>query len=138
MMRVQDEMLERTEGGVALARVGRFARAAHVQNHARIGQVFGDIDDALQLVHGLDAAHAFDFANGKREPPSRVALRSRLLGAWSDSSAESVSVQGLGHGLNFGARGVIEMASGTENFQTLETCARNLAKKFGSNFSGNE
>ena len=67
MMGVQNEMFEGAECGVALARVGLFARAAHVQDHSRVGQIFGDIDGALELVHGLDAAHAFDLADGKWE-----------------------------------------------------------------------
>src|SRR6516164_1896980 len=33
--RVQRQMLERTEGGIALARVSDFPRAAHMQNHSR-------------------------------------------------------------------------------------------------------
>ena len=47
-------------------------------------------------------------------------------------------VQGLGHGLNFGAIGVIEMAAGAEELQAFETGGGNLAEKFGSDFAGDE
>src|SRR5260370_37617970 len=68
MMRVQNQMLQRAKGSVALSRIRRFAGAAHVQDEARIRQVVGDVDDALQFVHGFDAADAFDLANATRSP----------------------------------------------------------------------
>src|SRR6202030_873210 len=63
--RMKNQMLERTERCIALARIGRLPRSAHVENQPRKGQVFGDIDYALQLVHGLNAAHAFHFGDGE-------------------------------------------------------------------------
>src|SRR5207302_2429599 len=66
VMRVQDQMLERTESRVALARIGAFTRAAHVQDEPRIGQIIRDVNHALQFIHGLDAPDALHFANGKR------------------------------------------------------------------------
>src|SRR6266851_9631355 len=62
---MEDKMLERAERGVTLAGVVGLARAAHVKNHAGKRESLRDIDGALQLVHGLDAAHALDFADGK-------------------------------------------------------------------------
>jgi len=47
VVRVQDEMLEGAESGIALARIGGFSCAAHVKDEARVGQVVGDVDDAL-------------------------------------------------------------------------------------------
>ena len=138
MMSVQDEMFESAEGGVALAGVGLFARAAHVQDHARVRQVFGDVDGALELVHGLDAAHALDFADGKRERAFAGGAEIAAVGGVEGFEREPMRVQGLGHGLDFGARGVIEMAAGTEEFQAFETGGGNLAEKFGSDFAGNE
>src|SRR5438045_9229388 len=58
-------MFERTEGRVTFAGVGGFAGAAHVKDHARKGQIFGDVDGAFQFIHSFDAAHALDFANGQ-------------------------------------------------------------------------
>ncbi len=65
MLGMEDEMLEGAERGVALAGVVGLARAAHVKNHSMEREILGDIDGALQFVHGLDAADALDFADGK-------------------------------------------------------------------------
>src|SRR5579859_2668088 len=43
VMRVQDQMLERTESRVALSRIGCFPRAAHVQNQPRVRQILGHV-----------------------------------------------------------------------------------------------
>ena len=104
MMSVQDEMFEQSaEGGVALAGVGLFARAAHVQDHTRVRQVFGDVDGALELVHGLDAAHALHFADGKRERAFAGGAEIAAVGGMEGIEREPMRVQGLGHGLDFGA-----------------------------------
>jgi len=66
VMRVQDQMFERAESRIALPRIGGFPRAAHVQNQARVRQIIGDIDHALQFVHCFDAPHTLDFADRKR------------------------------------------------------------------------
>src|SRR5439155_22895814 len=45
VVRVQDEVFERTERGVALAGVGGFAAAARATHGACVGQVLGPVDD---------------------------------------------------------------------------------------------
>src|SRR4029077_14229534 len=57
MLRVKDQMLERTERGGALTELGRGARSTRVKHHAREGYCPRDIDSALEFVHRFDAAY---------------------------------------------------------------------------------
>ena len=102
---------------------------------ARIGQVFGDVDDALQFVHCFDAADAFDFTNGEGRPAfaggAKVAARRRM----ERCESEPVLREGAGHRLHFCLGGVIEVASRGKNFQGLEASLGNLPEKFGGQTS---
>src|SRR5580700_4254557 len=131
MMSVQNKMFERAEGGVSLARVRRFARAPHVENQAGIGEVFGDVNHALQFVHGFDAADAFDF--GDRERRAAFASRAEVAarGCMERSQRQTMLREGAGDGLDFLPGGVVEMAASGENFEGFETGFGNLAEKFG-------
>src|SRR5690242_9894982 len=41
---VKNEVLERTEGGIALAQVRSLTRSAHMEDHTGKGQNFGDVN----------------------------------------------------------------------------------------------
>jgi len=126
---VENQMFEGTEGGVALSRVGAVARTAHVQNHAGIWQIFGDIDGAFQLVHGFDAAHTFHFADGER---GATFARGALIAVGRSVKRyerELIGFERGGHGLDFSGRTVIEVAAGTEKLDPLEARSSDLAEQ---------
>src|SRR2546421_1809239 len=104
---------------VALARIGGFTRAAHVQDEPRIGQIICDVNHALQFIHGLDAPDALHFANGKRRsalahgaqiPAGRCVERSQL---------QAMRLKGAGHRAYFWLHRVFEMAARAENLNAL-------------------
>src|SRR6202008_5096287 len=62
---VQRQVLEGTEGRIALAWVSGFPRASHMQNHPGKGKDLGHVNDTFQLIHGLDATYAFHLGDGQ-------------------------------------------------------------------------
>ena len=139
MAGVQNEMLERAEGGIALARVGSFARAAHVQNQAGEGKIFGDIDDALQFVHGFDAAHAFDFADGEGAAAFAIDAEVAAGGRVEGSKLQVIIGEGLGDGLNFLPWWRNRSGCGWRRFRRLGSRRRRSgASSSGVNLLGNE
>jgi len=83
---VEGEMFEGAESGVAFARVGGFARAAHVQDHAGEGQIVGGVEDTLEFIHGFDAADAFDLADGEGRGAFAIEAEVAARGACSETS----------------------------------------------------
>jgi hypothetical protein len=127
--RVQDQVLQRAERRIALARIGGFPRTTHVQDEPRVGQVIGDVDHTLQLVHGFDAAHSFDFADRKRRaalahradvPAGRRVERDQL---------QAVRFQRTGHRAHFLLHGVFEVAARAENLYALKSSLRDLPEQ---------
>lgn len=130
MFGVKDEVLKGAESGVAFARVGGFAGAAHVEDQARERQVFSDVDDALEFVHGLDAADALDFGDGEGAAAFAIDVEVAAGGGVEGSELEVIVGQGLRYGAHFGFGGVVEMAAGGEDFDSLKAGAVELGEEF--------
>src|SRR5580658_149706 len=137
-MSVQNQVLERAEGSVAFSGIRGFTRAAHVENQSGIWHILGNVDHPLQLVHRLNASYAFHFGDGKGRPTltrgAQVAARGRV----KRGEREAVLRESAGHRLYVLLRGVIEVASCGENFDSFEACLGNLPKKFRGQPSRNE
>ncbi len=131
-------MFEGAEGSVALAGVVGFARAAHVKNHSRKREILGDIDGALQFVHGFDAADALDFADGKGLAALAGGAEVAAGGGVDRGEGQAEIGQDHSHRLGFGFSGVIEMGAGAENFDAGKAGSGDLAEEFAGELAGNE
>src|SRR5216684_585825 len=128
-------MLERTESGVALARIGGFARTAHVKDEARVGQVVGDVDDALQFVHGLDAPDALDLADGKRGTAFAHGAHVAACRPMQREKLQAMLLERGSHGLNFQFTRIFEMAAGAENLEASKPGLGDLSEQLGRQLS---
>src|SRR5271154_2512044 len=135
MTRVQNQMLERAEGRVTLARVGGFTRAAHVKNHSRKRDLFRDIEGAFEFVHGLDAADAFDFADRKwlaaLAGGAQVATGRRM----KRGQREAIVSERSPHLLHLCLGAVVEVTARAENLQPGKAGIRNLSQQFARKFA---
>src|SRR3974377_439894 len=131
-------MLERTERGITLSGVGGFTRAAHMQNHPGKREDLSHVDDAFQLVHGLNAAHPFHLCYRERAATfavhAEIAASRRMQGI----KLETVVGERLCDGSHFGICRVIKMTASREDFQGLEASMMDLRQQFRREFLRNE
>ena len=135
MMRMQNQMLQGAERGIAFARIGHFARTAHVQDEPRVGQIIGDVDGTLQFVHGFDAANALDFADGKRHPALPHDAEVPAGRSVQRDELQAVRFERAGHRANFRLHRVFEVAARAENLEAFKAGPGNLLQEFRSQFS---
>src|ERR1700676_3241011 len=118
--RVQDQVFEGAKSRVAFFRVGGLAGAAHVHDHALEGQVVGNVDGALEFVHGIDAADAFDFADGKRNAAFAGGAEIAAAGRVNREQLQAIGSESAGHGADFRLRSVVEVSAREEDFKRVE------------------
>ena len=111
--------------------VGGFAGAAHVQNHAREAEIVGGVENAFQLIHGFDAACAFDFTDGEGSAAFAIDAEVATGRGVEGSKLQALIGESLGDGADFLASGVIEVAAGGEDFDGLKAGRGDLLEEFG-------
>src|SRR5580693_271719 len=112
---MENQMLERTESGVALAWIGGLSRTAHVQDEARVRQIVGDVDNALQFVHGFDSADAFDLADGERSAALAHGAHVAAGRSVQGNELQAVRFERASYGTDFRRHSVFEVAARAEN-----------------------
>src|ERR1700676_2606885 len=136
--RVQDQMLQGTKSRVALALIGGLARPAHVEDHSREWKFLGDVDGAFQIVHGLDAADALDFADGERL--AAFAGGAEIAAGWRGQRRQRplMVAQRHRHFPHFNLRGVVEVAARAENLDALKSRSGDLAQHIARQLARDE
>jgi len=92
----------------------------------------------LKLVHGFDAADAFDFRYGKGTAAFAIHAEVAAGRGMQRIQDQMIVGQGLGDSANFRFRSVVKVATRGKDFQGLETCAVNLRQQFAIQLFGNE
>src|SRR6202021_2276830 len=103
--------------------------ASHVQNHPGKGKVFGDVNGALQLVHGFDAPHTFDLRDGERSAAFAIGAEVAACGRVEGSELQAIVGQNMRQAADVLRNGVIEMATARKEINSLETRAMNQRQK---------
>src|SRR6516162_5352240 len=131
-------MLERTEGGVPFSGVSGFTRAAHMQNHPGKWEDLSHVDDAFQLVHGLNAAHAFHLCDREGAATFTVDAEIAARRCMQGIKLQTVVGERLCDGSHFGICRIIKMTASREDFQSLEASMMDLRQQFRREFLRNE
>ena len=106
-----------------------------MQDHARIRQILRHIDGAFQLIHGFDAAYALHFADGERRATFTRSTEVAAIRGVQRFESKFLGVESFSHGLDLGARGVIEVAARTKKFHAFKAGVGDLSQELRSDFA---
>src|SRR5258705_5589690 len=126
---MKHQVLQGAECSITFSRVGSFPRTSHVENHPGKGKIFSDIDCPLELVHGLDAPHTFDFGDGKWSAAFAVGAKVAAGGGMQRGKLPVVVRQNVRHATDILRVGVVEVAAARKNLDRLKARSVNPGQK---------
>ncbi len=126
---MKHQVLQGAECGITFSRVGSFPWTSHVENHPGKGKIFSDIDCPLELVHGLDAPHTFDFGDGKRSAAFAVGAKVAAGGGMQRGKLQAVVRQNVRHATDILRVGVVKVAAARKKLDRLKARAMHQRQK---------